>query len=91
MGLGIQYQRGKPILKRQALSVFFGLCQEGQQKIPHARVKFVDAHDFIRMVKSNPNIDLDKLAELGDMVYPEGGKEVVEMVRQVRAGEKLRL
>ena len=43
------------------------------------------------MVKSNPDIDLNKLAELGDLVYPEGGKEVVEMVRQVRAGEKLRL
>jgi hypothetical protein len=53
--------------------------------------KFVDAHDFIRMVKSNPDIDLNKLAELGDLVYPEGGKELLEMVRQVRAGEKLRL
>ena len=53
--------------------------------------KFQDAHDFIYMVKANPDIDLHKLAELGDLVYPEGGKEIVEKVRQVRAGEKLNL
>src|SRR5438132_10361419 len=47
--------------------------------------KYVDAHDFILMVKSNAKIDLKKLAELGDLVYPEGGKELVEMVRRVRA------
>jgi hypothetical protein len=51
--------------------------------------KFQDAHDFIHMVESNPKIDLKKLAELGDLVYPEGGKELLEKVRQVRAGEKL--
>jgi hypothetical protein len=53
--------------------------------------KYLDAHDFIRMVRSNPDIDLEKLAELGDLVYPEGGKELLEKVRQVRAGEKLNL
>lgn len=53
--------------------------------------KFQDAHDFISMIKANPNIDLEKLAALGDLVYPEGGKEIVEKVRQVRAGERLRL
>jgi predicted nucleotidyltransferase len=53
--------------------------------------KLTDASDFISMVKSNPNIDLSKLAELGDLVYPGGGKEIVEKVRQVRAGERLQL
>jgi hypothetical protein len=53
--------------------------------------KYIDAHDFITIVKRNPNIDLDKLAVLGDLVYPGGGKEIVEKVRQVRAGEKLSL
>ncbi len=51
--------------------------------------KHQDAHDFGRMVVSNSDIDLEKLAELGDLVYPGGGKEIVEKVRQVRAGEKL--
>ena len=51
--------------------------------------KFQDAHDFIRMVKNNAEIDAEKLQELGDLVFNGGGKEVVEMVRKVRAGEKL--
>jgi hypothetical protein len=51
--------------------------------------KHLDAHDFITMIKANPDIDLAKLEELGDLVYPGGGKEILEKVRQVRAGEKL--
>ena len=51
--------------------------------------KHLDAHDFITMVKVNPEIDLAKLEELGDLVYSGGGKEVLEKVRQIRAGEKL--
>jgi hypothetical protein len=53
--------------------------------------KFQDAHDFIRMVKANAEIDLKKLAELGDLVYPGGGKEAVDKVEQVRRGESLKL
>jgi hypothetical protein len=53
--------------------------------------RHIDAHDFIHMVKSNPEIDLKKLAKLGDLVYHNGGRELVEKVRQVRAGEKLQL
>jgi hypothetical protein len=53
--------------------------------------KLQDAHDFMYMIDANPDIDLETLAELGDLVYPEGGKELVEKVRQVRAGEKLNL
>jgi hypothetical protein len=51
--------------------------------------KYMDAGDFIRMVNVNPDINLAKLEELGDLVYPGGGKEIVEKVRQVRAREKL--
>lgn len=53
--------------------------------------KFQDAHDFIRMVKNNPEIDFAKLEALGDLVYNGGGKEILEFVRRVRAGEKLSL
>lgn len=53
--------------------------------------KYQDAHDFILMVKSNPLIDMAKLAELGDLVYPEGGKEIVDMVERIRTGKKLNL
>lgn len=51
--------------------------------------KYIDAHDFITIVKSNATIDVTKLAELGQLVYNGGGAEIVELVRKVRAGEKL--
>ena len=53
--------------------------------------KHFDAGDFIRMVKANPDIDLEKLHTLGQLVHNGGGAEVVEKVRQVRAGERMRL
>jgi hypothetical protein len=55
------------------------------------RDKLQDAHDFMYIVDSNPDINLNKLHALGQLVYNGGGDEVVEKVRQVRAGEKLNL
>jgi hypothetical protein len=51
--------------------------------------KLQDVHDFRRMIEVNAEIDLDQLAELGELVYPGGGPEIVEMVQKVRAGERL--
>jgi len=53
--------------------------------------KHFDAGDFIRIVKANHEIDLETLHVLGQLVYNGGGDEIVEKVRQVRAGEKLTL
>lgn len=53
--------------------------------------KLQDAADFIDMVKKNADIDVELLGKLGDLVYNGGGKEIVELVRKVRAGEKLQL
>jgi hypothetical protein len=53
--------------------------------------KHFDAGDFIRIVKENAVIDLEKLHTLGQLVYNGGGDEIVEKVRQVRAGEKMTL
>lgn len=53
--------------------------------------KYQDAHDFICMVQENSDYDQDKLAQLGDLVYPGGGKEVLELARRALAGEKLLL
>jgi len=53
------------------------------------RDKFQDVRDFMYIVDMNPNIDLEKLHALGQLVYNGGGDELVEKVRQVRAGEKL--
>jgi hypothetical protein len=53
--------------------------------------KHVDASDFIKMVKANSHINQTKLHHLGELVYSGGGDELIEKVRQVRAGEKLKL
>ena len=53
--------------------------------------KLQDAADFIDIVKKNADIDLEMLATLGNVVYNGGGEEIVELVRKVRAGEKLDL
>jgi hypothetical protein len=53
--------------------------------------KLIDAHDFMDIVERNPELDEEMLHTLGELVYPGGGKEVIEMVRKIRAGEKLRL
>jgi hypothetical protein len=51
--------------------------------------RYQDAHDFMYIIDSNPDIDLRQLAAFGDLIYNGGGAEIVEMVRKVRAGEKL--
>jgi len=51
--------------------------------------KFQDAHDFILLVENNSGFDRDKLAELASHIYPDGGKDILELARKVLAGEKL--
>jgi hypothetical protein len=53
------------------------------------RDKFQDARDFMYIIDTNPDIDLVKLHALGQLVYNGGGVELVEKVRQVKAGETL--
>ncbi len=53
--------------------------------------KLQDAADFVDIVKKNAEIDLEMLGKLGNLVYNGGGKEILELVRRVRSGEKLEL
>jgi hypothetical protein len=53
--------------------------------------RLMDASDFISMVKAHPSLNLEKLAELGQLVYNGGGAEIAELVGRVRAGQKLEL
>jgi hypothetical protein len=53
--------------------------------------KYLDAHDFATMARANPDIDMEQLAQLGELVYPGGGKEIVLFVAQARAGETMKL
>ncbi len=51
--------------------------------------RYQDASDLMRMAKLNPEIDFDKLVELGDLIAPDTGKELLKKVRRVRAGDKV--
>ena len=53
--------------------------------------RFQDAHDFINIVRANPEMDRKKAAALGELVHEGGGNDLLEMVRKVQAGEKLTL
>jgi hypothetical protein len=53
--------------------------------------RYRDAHDFIRMVKHNPELNRDTLAELASLMYPEGGKDVLDAVQKALAGETLNI
>jgi predicted nucleotidyltransferase len=53
--------------------------------------RFLDIHDFMCMILSNPEIDVRRLEKHGKLVYNGGGADIVELVRKVRAGEKLAL
>jgi hypothetical protein len=47
--------------------------------------RFVSPTELIRMLNKA------EVKELGELVYPGGGAEVLEIIRRVRAGEKLQL
>lgn len=51
--------------------------------------KHHDARDFIRMVKNNPQLDQDQAAQLASLIYPDGGKDLLEIVRKALANETL--
>lgn len=74
-----------PSLEMAVTMKFASMCSPNRLE----EDKLQDAHDFILMVKNNTEIDLAKLAQLGNCAYGEGGKDVLELVRKVRAGEKL--
>jgi hypothetical protein len=76
MGLRIQDKRRKAVLKRQSLPVFFGLCQKRQQKVPHTRIKFVDAHDVEHLLEFQ---DLRYRRGLFHSVSPEGVRQAGDL------------
>jgi hypothetical protein len=51
--------------------------------------KMIDGGDFIRVVEANPTLDAELLERFGDLVYPGGGKEILKLVADARAGRRL--
>jgi hypothetical protein len=51
--------------------------------------KLIDGGDFVRMIDANPEIDLDLLNDLGELVYAGGGTEIIKLLTDARAGRRL--
>ena len=71
-----------------ALAMKFGAMTGHYRKVEK---KYYDAGDFAGMVRNNKVIDLSLLRELGELVYPDGGTEVVGYVEDIRAGRTLEI
>jgi len=71
-----------------ALAMKFGAMTGHYRKVEK---KFYDAGDFAGMIRKNKVIDLVLLRELGELVYPGGGAEVVNYVDDVRHGRRLEI
>ncbi len=53
--------------------------------------KLIDAGDFIKIAKAVATVHEARLSQLGDLVHPEGGKELLQHVADARAGRRLQL
>lgn len=53
--------------------------------------KPVDYADLLRLIRSTLRLDTNALSTLGDLIYRGGGKELVALVDDVRAGKPVRL
>lgn len=53
--------------------------------------KLRDTSDFMRMVKNNVDLDKEKTAELALLIYPEGGKDILDLIQRTLANEILHL
>jgi hypothetical protein len=53
--------------------------------------KLLDAHEFMEIVEAQPAINVELLAEIGELVYAGGGADAVRYVTDVKAGRKLEI
>lgn len=54
--------------------------------------KLIDAGDFVDVVLYNRGVlDLRKLRRFGDIVYPGGGKEMMQLISDIDAGRQIQL
>ena len=51
--------------------------------------KYIDAGDFIAIIEATPELDVEELCELGELVFPGAGKQVRKLADDARAGRKL--
>ena len=76
-----------PSLEMALVLKFFSMTSPGRA----GDRQFQDAADFMLVVKNNREIDTALLLKLGELCFDGGGKEIVKMVEDVRAGRRLEL
>ncbi len=75
-----------PTLEMALISKFAAMTSRNRSQ----EKKLIDASDFINIVRKNANeIDRRKLRLLGNKVYPNGGREVLQMVDDIIAGRPI--
>ena len=55
----------------------------------HIAKKMIDGGDFIQIVQVTERLNLGLAEELGELVYPGGGKEILKLIADARAGKRL--
>lgn len=55
-----------------------------------ASKKYIDPGDLVAMIEATPRPDLAALEELGDLAHADGGREILVLARDARAGHRLR-
>lgn len=53
--------------------------------------KPIDNADLLRLVRSRPNLKEEALIKLGNLVYQGGGKELVSIIKDIKAGKAVSL
>ena len=71
-----------------ALAMTFGSMVSGTRR---ARDRHQDARDFIAVAELAVQVDEELLTELGELVYAGGGKELLKIYMDARAGRPLEL
>ena len=76
-----------PVLEGVLASKFSSMMSITRQNLDRQQ----DALDFARIVVANERIDLILVHELGEIVYIDGGKQIVDLIADARAGKTLRI
>jgi hypothetical protein len=84
----IEGQRCRVPTLEMALVMKFSAMTSANRQVED---KYRDAHDFIRIVKNNADIDEAKAAELASLLSSAGGKYILEMIADARANRTLTL
>lgn len=51
--------------------------------------KYIDAGDFIAIIRAHPELDVARLARFGELIYPGGGGEITKVAQDPREGRRL--